>query len=170
MKNLFALSILLFSAFSAIAQQAFIDEFQQKWNNARDYTVEAIELMPEADLDFKPTDGQRSFKEQVIHSCQNMMWLSTSYLGGAKGEVDLKKEITSKAALLETVKRCFELSGATVAKLAPTQLEEKVSFFAGPMSKRQIMVLMNDHSTHHRAQMLVYLRLKGLKPPKYRGW
>lgn len=170
MKNLFALSILILSVLSATAQQGFLDEFQQKWNNARDYTVESIELMPEADLDFKPTDGQRSFKEQVIHSCQNMMWLSTSYLGGAKGEIDLKKEITSKAALLETVKRCFELSAATAAKLTPAQLEEKVSFFAGPMSKRQIMVLMNDHSTHHRAQMLVYLRLKGLKPPKYRGW
>lgn len=170
MKNLFAISWLIFLGFSATAQQAFLDEFQQKWNNARDYTVESIELMPEADLDYKPTEGQRSFKEQVIHSCQNMMWLSTSYLGGAKGEIDLKKEIPTKAALLETVKRCFERSGAAAAKLTPAQLEEKVSFFAGPMSKRQIMVLMNDHSTHHRAQMLVYLRLKGLTPPKYRGW
>ncbi len=170
MKNLFALSLLIILGYSLSAQQAFLDEFQQKWNNARDYTVEAIELMPEAELDFKPTDGQRSFKEQVIHSCQNMMWLSTSYLGGAKGEVDVKKEVASKAALIEMVKRCFELSGKTAATLTPAQLEEEVSFFAGPMSKRQIMVLMNDHSTHHRAQLLVYLRLKGLKPPKYRGW
>ncbi|NJL74904.1 MAG: hypothetical protein HC892_07620 [Saprospiraceae bacterium] len=31
-------------------------------------------------------------------------------------------------------------------------------------------MLMNDHLTHHRAQMIVYLRLKDVQPPKYVGW
>jgi hypothetical protein len=26
------------------------------------------------------------------------------------------------------------------------------------------------HQTHHRGQLVVYLRLKGIKPPQYRGW
>jgi uncharacterized damage-inducible protein DinB len=30
--------------------------------------------------------------------------------------------------------------------------------------------LMHDHHTHHRGQIIVYLRLNGLKPPKYVGW
>ena len=50
------------------------------------------------------------------------------------------------------------------------QLEEKVEFFAGPMNKRQILTLLNDHQTHHCGQLIVYLRLKGVKPPDYRGW
>ena len=51
-----------------------------------------------------------------------------------------------------------------------SDLDEEVQFFAGPMSKRQILVLMNDHLTHHRGQMIVYVRLKGVKPPAYKGW
>jgi uncharacterized damage-inducible protein DinB len=38
------------------------------------------------------------------------------------------------------------------------------------MNKLQIINLINDHQTHHRAQLLVYLRLKGVKPPEYVGW
>lgn len=157
-------------ATSLFAQQAFLDEFQQKWQNAEAYTLESIELMPAEAFDFKPTDEQKSFQEQIIHSCSNMIWLSSSYLGGNKEGIDLSKKDLSKADLLDLVKTCFKRSGEAATNLKPEDLEEKVSFFAGPMTKRQILVLMNDHSTHHRAQMLVYLRLKGLTPPKYRGW
>ncbi len=38
------------------------------------------------------------------------------------------------------------------------------------MTERQIINLMNDHLTHHRAQAIVYLRLNGVMPPKYVGW
>ncbi|WP_374662973.1 DinB family protein [Parasegetibacter sp. NRK P23] len=38
------------------------------------------------------------------------------------------------------------------------------------MSKLQIINLLSDHQTHHRGQLLVYLRLCGLTPPKYVGW
>jgi len=31
-------------------------------------------------------------------------------------------------------------------------------------------VLLNDHQTHHRGQLVVYLRLNGIKPPAYIGW
>lgn len=159
-------------AFSAVlsAQQAFLDEFQQKWKNAEAYTLESIELMPEDAFGYKPTEEQRSFQDQIIHSCRNMIWLSSSYLGGDKSGIDFSQKDLSKADLIAMVKTCFQRSGEAAANLKPEDLEEKVSFFAGPMSKRQILVLMNDHSTHHRAQMLVYLRLKGLTPPKYRGW
>lgn len=170
MKYLFTFCLLLSASPMLLAQQAFLDEFQHKWKNAEAYTMESIELMPEADFDYKPTEGQRSFKDQIIHSCRNMIWLSSSYLGGDKEGIDLNQKDLSKAELLALVKTCFQRSGEAAGKLKPEDLEEKVSFFAGPMSKRQIMVLMNDHSTHHRAQMLVYLRLKGLTPPKYRGW
>ncbi|MBX2871869.1 MAG: DinB family protein [Saprospiraceae bacterium] len=160
------------SAFTILlpAQQAFLDEFQQKWKNAEAYTLESIELMPEEALDYKPTEEQRSFRDQIIHSCRNMIWLSSSYLGGDKSGIDVNQKGLTKADLIDLVKTCFQRSGEAAANLKPDDLEEKVSFFAGPMSKRQILVLMNDHSTHHRAQMLVYLRLKGLTPPKYRGW
>lgn len=41
---------------------------------------------------------------------------------------------------------------------------------AGRMSKLQFINLLNDHQTHHRGQMMVYLRLNGIQPPEYMGW
>jgi uncharacterized damage-inducible protein DinB len=38
------------------------------------------------------------------------------------------------------------------------------------MNKLQILNLLNDHQTHHRAQLIVYLRINGIKPPDYVGW
>lgn len=41
---------------------------------------------------------------------------------------------------------------------------------AGPLTRRQILILMHDHQAHHIGQLIVYLRLKGIKPPGYVGW
>ncbi|MGX5688737.1 DinB family protein [Arcticibacter tournemirensis] len=46
------------------------------------------------------------------------------------------------------------------------QLDEQVKFFAGPMTRRQILILMHDHKTHHLGQLIVYLRLKWNKTSK----
>ena len=69
------------------------------------------------------------------------MWLSSSYLGGEKATIDMDTASYSKSELTEMAKSCFQLSGEAVAALTALQLEEKVSFFAGPMSKRQILML-----------------------------
>lgn len=29
---------------------------------------------------------------------------------------------------------------------------------------------MDNHLAHHRGQMIIYLRLQGIKPPAYTGW
>jgi uncharacterized damage-inducible protein DinB len=55
-------------------------------------------------------------------------------------------------------------------KMNTGQMDEKVKFFAGPITRRQILILMHDHQTHHLGQLIVYLRLKGIKPPDYIGW
>jgi len=54
--------------------------------------------------------------------------------------------------------------------VATAQLDRQVKFFAGPMTIRQILLLLHDHQSHHLGQVIVYLRLKGIKPPDYVGW
>ena len=50
-------------------------------------------------------------------------------------------------------------------------LEEEVDFFTTQVrNKGQILTLLNDHHTHHRGELLVYLRLQNIKPPRYQGW
>jgi uncharacterized damage-inducible protein DinB len=166
----FGLSLPLF----AQSEAAHLVELQQKWSNATTYTLALAESMPAEQYSFRPVEGEMSFGEQLVHLSSNMVWLSSEYLLGAKPPHD-RKEIEgfarkSKEEVLQLVEESLEYAATTLKNLDPTQLNESVKFFAGPMTRRQIILLMNDHLTHHRAQAIVYLRLNGILPPKYVGW
>ena len=170
MKNCLTILLLGVLNISAMAQIGFIRDFQEKWSNSMEYTLEVAEAMPAEYYDFKPTEEQMTFREQLLHMAGNMNWLSRSYFEGETLPYDLKKGDYSKEELLTIVKEAYIKTGASVKGVTQEELEEKVDFFAGPKTKRQIINLMNDHSTHHRGQILIYLRLKDVKPPRYRGW
>lgn len=149
----------------------FLDDFRQKWKNAAQYTLEIAELMPEAAYDYQPTMDQMSFREQLLHTLKNAVWLSSSYLGGSAYETSLEPAGRSKAELLELTKATFAYTDEVLEKITPELLEEEVSFFTEQVQRKgQILTLLNDHHTHHRAQLIVYLRLNDIKPPRYRGW
>lgn len=165
------LSLLTLAVLNGLnAQSNYLKEFKQKWTGARSYTFKVAEAMPEENYDYKPSEEQMSFQEQLIHMVGNIRWLSTSYLGVKRIEVDLKKTDYTKQEVLNILKEAFDKTDQALEKLTLEALEEEVSFFAGPMSKRQILTLLNDHLTHHRGQLVVYLRLNGVPPPSYRGW
>ena len=173
MKVLLITLTLFFTHMMVKAQNGdnFISDYSVKWENAMAYTMEFAELMPADAYDFKPTEEQRSFAEQLTHICGNILWLSTDYLGGKDitgGEFD--KNPTEKAEVITLLEKSFQHAAETISNFDPDHLDDEVQFFAGPMSKRRIMFLMTDHVTHHRGQLVVYLRLKGLEPPAYRGW
>ncbi len=166
---LLAIALLLSSPVGAQSSD-YLSDFLKKWQNAAAYTLEVAELMPADAYDYRPTPEVDSFREQLLHSVSNMVWLSTSYLGGEGWAVDLKREDYTKAEVLDILRTAFDYSTRMVEALDAPQLAESVDFFAGPMNKRQILQLMNDHLTHHRRQAIQYLRQKGIKPPAYRGW
>lgn len=152
------------------AQTALLSEFEQKWQNASEYTKEIAEQMPTEHFEFKPTEDMRSFKEQLMHMMGNVVWLSSSYLDGGTFKGDLKRSDYSRVEVLRLLEETSAFATNAIKNLKPEQLDEEVDFFAGPMTKRQILTLLNDHLTHHRGQIIVYLRLKGVKPARYRGW
>jgi uncharacterized damage-inducible protein DinB len=164
------LFFLFFTSILGAQDSSFLKEFQQKLDNAGAYTIEVAELMPTENYNYRPTEEQKSFQEQLLHMASNMNWLSSSYLGGKKVDADLREGIFTPSEAIAITKEVLQNAKEAVKNLQASQLEEKVEFFAGPMTKRQILVLMNDHYTHHRAQIIVYLRLNGIKPPRYRGW
>ncbi len=167
------ISLLFFFCFATqwvIAQDGYLADFKQKWKNGGDYTLELAESMPADLYDFKPMPEMRSFKEQLLHIMGNMVWLSGSYLGTDKFSKDLKKTDYSKTEVLALLRESLDFAENAVAQMEAHDLRLEAEFFAGPMKLRQILTLMNDHMTHHRGQLIVYLRLKSIKPPSYRGW
>ena len=163
------LLILLISNF-AVAQNATTDAFLEKWNNSKTYLIEVAQAMPADLYHYKPTEREMTFGQQLIHIKENMEWLSNAYFTDkeykkVKDETKYSKEET--IALLE---KSFDSVHEIISNSDPKLLDSKMDFFAGPKSRIQILNLLQDHVTHHRGQLLVYLNLNDIKPPKYVGW
>ncbi len=169
MKKYLIIAVLLLSN-NIFAQVEVVSTFIEKWDNSKDYLLAVAEAMPEDKYDYKPAEREMSFREQLFHIQDNMNWLGTTHFSGEKY---VKKEAVkglSKAQMIQEIKASFDKAKAFVQKTNDIELSQKVDFFAGPKSKLQILNLMQDHVTHHRAQILVYLNLNGIQPPKYVGW
>lgn len=155
---------------NAQTSDSLLNQLSRKWNNAKLYNLDLAEQMPEEAFHYKPVPEVMSFKEQLLHMAGNMRWLSSSILFTKKEITKIDTAGMDKAAVLKYVSDAYDKAGAAHFNLSPKQLNEVVPFFAGPMSRRQILILMHDHQTHHAGQLILYLRLKGIKPVDYIGW
>ncbi|WP_354359641.1 DinB family protein [Pedobacter sp. UYP30] len=145
-------------------------QLARKWEHSKVYALKLAALMPEADYGFKASPEEMSFQEQLLHIADNINMLSSSYLFCDAPTARDPKTKLSKTEVLKILADAYDCGLKANTNVATSLLDEKVKFFAGPMTRRQILILMHDHQTHHLGQLIVYLRLKGIKPPAYIGW
>lgn len=173
-KKSFFLFLLITFAFTvnsnAQSEDSLLHQLARKWENAKAYTLKVAAMMPEKDYNFKPMADEMTFGEQLLHIAQNMNWLSATYLSGNKQDSKSDTAHLSKQAIMDIISSAYDSALAVHFQLTTKQLDETVPFFAGPMTRRQVLILMHDHQTHHVGQLIVYLRLKSIKPPEYVGW
>lgn len=139
--------------------------FLIKWENSKNYLLE----IAEANYIFKPSERQMSFEEQLLHIRQNMVWLRETYFM-KNGEKSKKIEPKTKEEIISHLTASFNNVSEIIKTISNEDLSVEVDFFAGPKSKLQILNILQDHVTHHRGQLIVYLNLNNIQPPKYSGW
>ncbi|MDP4284903.1 MAG: DinB family protein [Bacteroidota bacterium] len=176
MKFLFLKSLgpLLLFSFAAQAQKTealFLDAAILKLKHAKQYTMEMASLMPEDKYSFKANPVEMSFGGQLLHIASNMGWLCSSYLSTRQNPFSKEDaKLTNKKDILLALDKTYDFAIDVLQHFDANDLADTVSFFAGPMNKLQIINLLSDHQTHHQGQIIVYLRLNGIKPPDYVGW
>lgn len=167
------LSLLVFftalGACEAIAQGDPISAFQLKWQNSKEYLIDIAQIMPAEQYDYKPTERQMTFREQLLHIRKNMLWLSGDFIAGEAFEDEVSGNF-SKEETIDLLVSAFDSVHETAAKMDEKDLAEITGFGDGTKTKLQILNLIQDHVTHHRGQLIVYLNLQGIEPPPYVGW
>ncbi|GAA0873382.1 hypothetical protein GCM10009117_25290 [Gangjinia marincola] len=149
-------------------QSSFKKEFSKKWKNSLEYTIDVAQKMPESSYSYKPTEDVRSFGEQMVHIGEGMAYIGNSALDFQT--VPQPANTNDKDAIITYLKKQYNaLSEAAETKDA-SYFEETTSFWAGRMSRRKILNIVFNHCTHHRAQAIVHLRMKGIKAPSYIAW
>jgi uncharacterized damage-inducible protein DinB len=165
-----AIVVFAFVCTTAIANaQTTISEFVAKWDNSKAFTLEVVDKMPDNLLDYKPDAGAMSFKEQITHLSGVMVMISSRFLKGEAPSFAADAKPATKAELRAFVENCYAYAKTTVGKLSEAQLAEVVEIFGGTGSRRQVIGLMDDHTTHHRGAAISYIRANGIEPPAYRG-
>ncbi len=170
------LSILLLSySFTGIAQsnQLLINSHLEKFKNAKSYTLSMAEKLDEQKYDFKPGKEEMSFKEQLVHIGENIYWLSSTYIKEEPNPLKGKKVNSSdmnKEQVMQFVKDAYEYGLKVMIELDEKTLSNEFNWNAGKLNKYQFLNLIQDHQAHHVGQIIVYLRLNTIEPPKYIGW
>lgn len=169
MRNFFILIIAVLSFSQISAQESLYKKaWLEKWQNSKNYLIAIAEQMPDSMYNYKPTEREMSFAEQLEHINGNMEWLATTYFEKPKAEVSTSAN--SKERIIANLESSFDQIQEAIKSYPENKLEEFVDFFAGEKSRLQILNLLQDHITHHRGQLIVYLNLKNIKPPQYTGW
>ena len=153
-------------------QNEFISDYLERLEQSRKYLLLVAETMPEEQYSFRATPESLSFAENLLHIGFALDWHSQSLLGGRESrdwntDVIYKVSGKSKAEMIAIVDETFDAAIVLIQHFDPAQLADHLDYFGLERSKRQIFLLLADHITHHRGQMLVYMRLNGLTPPRY---
>lgn len=162
------LMIGLSGLYSAQAQTT-MEEFLAKWDNSKAFTLEVLEKMPDNLLDYRPHESAMSFKEQVTHVAGSVGGLAQGFMLGAEPRFKMDAKPQTREELKQYINDCYDYGKETISKLTEAQLAEKIDTFAGKVTRRQMLGLIDDHATHHRGAAVSYIRSNGIEPPAFRG-
>jgi uncharacterized damage-inducible protein DinB len=141
------------------------------WERAKAYTKEYLDAATEDVYSFKPTPEMRSFGEQMHHLAAENYILTNAAVAGVASPSnfrDIEKEtLKTKAEITKAVLESYDFVIATIKGLDEAKLGNPVKIFNKfDTTVEDGLNKAFEHQTHTRGQTTVYLRLKGIKPPK----
>lgn len=147
----------------------FSKEFLPVVKNAKSYSIEMAELMPEEFYSFKPVPEIMSFGEQVGHTAGVTYWIMSKMNGEPNPGKGFKADGKTKAEIIQYLKDSFNYMEKVLSGLGDKEASLEVHLWGDVnITKAETFLLTRDHITHHRGAMVIYLRLKGIKPAEYR--
>lgn len=142
------------------------------WTRSSRYIDEIVAAMPEGDFQYRPVPEVRTFGEQLLHLAQAVDGFA-GLIGPTPTAGPPAAEPTTKAGIRARVRDAMAGGSAAIATVTPARVADTVPW-AGRgyeqvtrMPILGVIQVMHDHTTHHRGQCVVYLRLRGMTPPTY---
>ncbi|MBN1223126.1 MAG: DinB family protein [Candidatus Aminicenantes bacterium] len=150
---------------------SMVSTLKNVWIKAKEYTLEFAQSMPGDKYGFKPTPEVFSYADQLLHLAGSNYWFFATLRGEKppKPEEEFKSEGKTKEDVVRIVEESFAYGDEFFNGLTDAVANEEVSVGKNKLIKWKVALFSIDHLTHHRGQLVVYLRLNGIKPPEYRS-
>src|SRR5690242_15059215 len=157
-------SVLCLTA-SAQAGHSLVDILVKHFETSKEFTVAVADKMPGDQYSFKATDAEMAFGEMVNHIANaNNSYCSSAFGGTAPP----KGDDNSKESAMKRVAASFDFCTDGLKKMSDSDLMKIVGKAPRQSTAFERFWGAFTHTAHHRAQLEVYLRLKGLQPPDYK--
>jgi len=153
----------------------YSSDFSDELHLSRDYTLECAEAMPEAKYFFRPVPEMRTFGQQLVHIAEAMRTLFEVFVEGKSAPSSVVSEagkelVRSKMDAIMGLRDAFDYVDRGSTRLSDSLLQARIQFLNNrEVSKGHVLRYVLDHTTHHRGQAVVYMRLNAITPPKYRA-
>ncbi|HEV2341427.1 MAG TPA: DinB family protein [Candidatus Acidoferrales bacterium] len=122
---------------------------------------------PDSSMDFRPAAQSRTVIEQFEHQLQSEGGWMVKMFGIDLGDLNPEKR-TKQACIAKYQSDATRRLEILITK-PDSWWEEQVAFFDVQRSRAWIFVRRLNHSAHHRGQLIVYLRVLGLRVPSVYG-
>jgi len=164
------LLLLLIAATPVFGQKApegIWQGYDGEWKHVSQQLVDLAEATPQDKFSWRPAPGVRSTSEVYMHiALANFYLLSVT---GPKMPADLKEEmeksVTTKADVINWLKRSLDAVKQAHASVTPKDLERKVHIFDRDATVDGMYLRIIVHANEHMGQLVAYARMTGVTPP-----
>ncbi|MBI3669788.1 MAG: DinB family protein [Acidobacteria bacterium] len=122
---------------------------------------------PDTAMDYRPSSRSRTVLEQMEHQVQSEGRWMTGMLGIDTGDPSPAEK--TKNGYIEKYHSDAARRLEILRSKPDEWWRETTSFFDVQRSRAWVMTRRINHSTHHRGQLIVYLRVLGLRVPSVYG-
>jgi uncharacterized damage-inducible protein DinB len=166
-----ALSI-LGTAAAAAAQPSFpptsfLTPAKATWESTRNLVIGIVEVMPEDKYDFRPTPSVRTFRDNIIHLvAENYL-----FLGRVAGENvgNPAQNLKSRDELLKALRESYDYGAKVWAGLTEEKALEMIEVRGQKVQRWSAILGAIQDNMNHYGNLVVYVRLNGLVPPRSAG-
>lgn len=134
------------------------------YNQVKSYLLRSAEQTPESLYAFKATPEVRSLGQLIGHVADGQASYCSTALGERSSEPSAEKTMTTKAALVEALKKSIALCDRAYAQ-TDVQAMAPVIIFGSPSTRLGALVMNSTHDFEHYGNIVTYLRLNGIVPP-----
>jgi uncharacterized damage-inducible protein DinB len=141
--------------------------YDGEWHHVSSQLIALAEATPEEKFAWRPAPRVRSTSEVYMHiALANFYLLSVT---GPKMPADLKlemeKSVTSKADVINWLKRSLDAVKQAHASVTPKDLERKVHIADRDATVDGMYLRIIVHANEHMGQLVAYARMTGVTPP-----
>ena len=154
-----------------------VEQVLDSWRTIRQDTAAAVEDFPAGEMDYKPTPDVATFREIARHILDASDGLTGMLLDGDENFAgsDFRERLKPHMRALPADAGPAELAGALRESVAqrteqlaarPAEFFERIitRFDGQQVTRLEMVQTIKEHELTHRAQLFMYLRLKGIVP------